>query len=564
MKNTIINTFFLALIILFCFSSFSFSRQESKGYIYIILDSSGSMWGELPDKSRKVETAKKVLKEYVAGDFEGYELAFRVYGHREKADCQDSELLIPFGEPEQVITKLTESIDSIKPLGKTPITYSLERALEDFGDKQGEIILISDGIETCDADPCELVRQWQEKNVKIKVHVVGLGLDEKSKTAMQCISDAAGTEYRDASTASELSESLKKIKVEAAPVEIVSEKETKNVPTHSALLIKGVDALGNSMRVEGTISQEGVEPISVTSNGRNVIKPGDYNMEIGVMTKNGNLYKPVTQAVTVADSAETKVEVVVEVPPSVKAKFLNGDRVEKGSLISAYQEGIKKEVFKFRSIDEVYIDEGTYEFRSKPNEENDLSVTESFVAGDSKEIVFNMVHTVKVYVEMLASGTAQLYRKNYELWKDGKKAYGIHISNGGRVLPGTYDLILPERLFWYTVENVVITQEDTQNIKETVPTGYATFIYQKPDGTIDKDDRVFVTTISVENGIVPKYANGIFKNGGEKIPLMPGKYSVGGWKHKASKGKGTYEDIVFEVKEGDDKEVILKLKPNGN
>ena len=28
------------------------------------------MWGELPDKSRKVETAKKVLKEYVAGDFE--------------------------------------------------------------------------------------------------------------------------------------------------------------------------------------------------------------------------------------------------------------------------------------------------------------------------------------------------------------------------------------------------------------------------------------------------------------------------------------------------------------
>ncbi len=564
MGNTIINTFFLALIILFCFSSFSFSQQESKGYIYIILDSSGSMWGELPDKSRKVETAKKVLKEYVAGDFEGYELAFRVYGHREKADCQDSELLIPFGEPEQVITKLTESIDSIKPLGKTPITYSLERALEDFGDKQGEIILISDGIETCDADPCELVCQWQEKNVKIKVHVVGLGLDEKSKTAMQCISDAAGTEYRDASTASELSESLKKIKVEAAPVEIVSEKEIKNVPTHSALLIKGVDALGNSMRVEGTISQKGVEPISVTSNSRNVLKPGDYNMEVGVITKNGNLYKPVTQAVTVADSGETKVEVVVEVPPSVKAKFLDGEKKKKGSLVYVYQEGIKKEVFKFRPIDEVYIDEGSYEFRSKPNEENDLSVMESFEAGDSKEIVFNMVHTVKVYVEMVASGTTQLYRKNYELWKDGKKAYGIHISNGARVLPGTYDLILPERLFWYTVENVVITQEDTQNIKETVPTGYATFIYQKPDGTIDKDDRVFVTTISVENGIVPKYAKGIFKNGGEKIPLMPGKYSVGGWKHKASKGEGTYEDIVFEVKEGDDKEVILKLKPNGN
>jgi hypothetical protein len=184
------------------------------------------MWGELPDKSRKVETAKKVLKEYVAGDFEGYELAFRVYGHRKKGDCLDSELLIPFGEPDQVISELTQSIDSIKPLGKTPITYSLQEALKDFGDRQGEIILISDGIETCDADPCELVREWREKDVKIKVHVVGLGLDEKSKAAMQCISDAAGTEYHDASSASELSEGLTKIKEEAAPVERRNPKPT--------------------------------------------------------------------------------------------------------------------------------------------------------------------------------------------------------------------------------------------------------------------------------------------------------------------------------------------------
>ena len=206
MNNTKVYTLLLFVIVLLCFSSYSFSQDDSKGYIYIILDSSGSMWGELSDKSTKVETAKNVLKEYVAGDFEGYELAFRVYGHRKKGDCKDSELLIPFGNPELVISELTESIDSIKPLGKTPITYSLQQALEDFGDKQGEIILISDGIETCDADPCELIRQWAEKDIKIKVHVVGLGLDEKSKAAMQCISDAAGTEYRDASTASELSE----------------------------------------------------------------------------------------------------------------------------------------------------------------------------------------------------------------------------------------------------------------------------------------------------------------------------------------------------------------------
>lgn len=566
MHNTKIITYISTLIILIMLSAASYSQEGPKEYIYIILDSSGSMWGELPDKSRKVETAKKVLKEYVAGDFEGYELAFRVYGHREKGNCQDSELLIPFGEPDEVISELTESIDSIKPLGKTPITYSLQQALSDFGDKQGEIILISDGIETCDADPCELVREWSEKEIKIKVHVVGLGLDEKSKTAMQCISDAAGTQYRDASTASELSESLKKIKVESAPVEIVAEEQTKEIPTHAALIIKGVDAEGNSIRVEGTVSNQEQEPTKVTSNGRNVLKPGDYNLEAGVLTRNGNLYRPVTKTITVGQGGETKVEVLVDVPPSVRAKFLSGDKEQNGALIYAYQDGIKKEIFKFRPQDEVYIDEGTYQFKSKPNKENDLSVTESFEAGDSKEIVFNMTHTVQVHITMVASGTEQVYRQNYELWNDGKKVYGIHISNGGRVLPGTYDLILPERLFWYEVKDIVITDEDEQEIKETVPTGYVTFIYQKSDGTRDKDDRVFVSTISVsaENGSVPQYSKGVYKNGGEKIPLLPGKYSVSGWKHKASKEDGVYEDVVFEVTEGDDIEVVLELSLQEN
>lgn len=555
--NSRLHSFFSALIILICLSSYSFSQEDPSGSIYIILDSSGSMWGELPDKSRKVETAKKVLKEYVAGDFEGYELAFRVYGHRRKGDCLDSELLIPFGEPDQVISELTQSIDSIKPLGKTPITYSLQEALKDFGDRQGEIILISDGIETCDADPCELVREWREKDVKIKVHVVGLGLDEKSKAAMQCISDAAGTEYHDASSASELSEGLTKIKEEAAPVE--RKKEPK---THAALIIIGVDSLGNKIRVEGTVIREGEDSIEVSSNGRNIIKGGDYNLEVGVLTRNGNLYKSITKPITVADSGETKVEIVIEVPPSVKAKFLDGDKVQRGSQIYAYQDGKKKAVFKFRPQDEVYIDEGTYEFRSKPNEENDLSVTESFEAGDSKELVFNMVHTVHIYIKMVASGTGELYRENYELRKDGKKEYLVHISNGARVLPGTYDLILPNRLFWYTKEGVSISEEDEQEIDVTVPTGYITFVYNNADGTRDKDDRVFVTSVSLENGTVPRYSKGIFKNGGEKIPFLPGKYSVGGWAHKSSKGDGTYQDVEFEVKEGDDKEVIIKLKPN--
>ena len=178
----------------------------------------------------------------------------------------------------------------------------------------------------------------------------------------------------------------------------------------------------------------------------------------------------------------------------------------------------------------------------------------------------NNNNEVQVYIKMVASGTGEEFGQNYELWNDEKKAYIIHQNDGGQVVPGTYDLLLPERLFWYTAKEIEITDRNDQIIVITVPTGYVTFVYHNAEGSRDKDDRVFVTTISVnnENGTVPRYSKNIFKNSGEKIPLLPGKYVVSGWQHKANKDKGKYEDVEFEVKEGDDKEVILKFTPNGN
>jgi hypothetical protein len=54
--------------------------------MYVIFDGSNFMRGELPDKSRKIKVAKKVVKEFFSGEFEGHDLALRVYGPRKKAD----------------------------------------------------------------------------------------------------------------------------------------------------------------------------------------------------------------------------------------------------------------------------------------------------------------------------------------------------------------------------------------------------------------------------------------------------------------------------------------------
>ncbi|MCI0490474.1 MAG: VWA domain-containing protein [Blastocatellia bacterium] len=508
----------------------AFGQEKSPDAIYVIFDASGSMMGRLPDRSRKIETAKKVLQDFVSGDFEGYELALRVYGHRRKEDCSDSELLIPFGPADKVIAQLRSSIKQINATGRTPITYSLTEALKDFGDRAGEIILISDGIESCNADPCALVREWRSRNVKIRVHVVGLGLEEKDKGALRCISQAAGTEYHDANSASDLAGELAKIQQKAAS---------------QSFILKGADPAGNPIRVSGMLARDGREIYRVSSDGRNSVETGPYVLTAGVLTANGNLYKPVTQNVEVKETGETVVRVEVQVPPSVKAKFTDRDEQQRGSLITAFQNG--REVFKFRWMDEVYLDEGSYEFRARPNVANDLSVKESFVAGDRKEIAFELTHTVEVTIKMLASGTGEWLRQNYELWQNGEKKYGVHMINGARVLPGTYEVRLPDRLTPYAKEGLIITGENKQHFDVTVPVGYVTVIYQKADGTRDKDDRCFMSKGTGNERI--------FKNGGKKLPLTPGTYNVTGWSQK-----GDYDRVVFDIKAGEDKTVVLRAK----
>lgn len=502
--------------------------DSAPGAIYLILDGSGSMWQKLPDQTFKIEAAKSVLREFVQKDFSGYELAFRVYGHRRKDDCTDSELIVPFGAPAAVIPKLQAFMDRVNPTGKTPITYSLRQALSDFGDRSGEIILISDGIETCDEDPCALVRAWQEKNVALKVHVVGLGLDEKSKNALQCISEAAGTEYHDANSAGELAESL-------------SEIQSRTVK--GALVIRAQLPSGKAVKVFGFVSPAGGEEIPVESHYRNSVNAGDYDLTVGIRTANGNLYQPIVQQINVAETGETTVNVTVPEPPTVKAKFVEAGKTQRGSQVTAYQDGQK--VFQFRWMDEVFVDEGTYEFRARPNPENELSVTETFAAGDHKEIVFEMVQTVRVKLKLIASGSGIWFRENYELWQDGEKKYPVHVHNGAQVRPGRYDVHLPNKITPFVKKDVVITTAEEQNIEIVVPCGHVTFVYQKPDGTRDEDKRCFVGRGPTQKGK--------FHNSGQKYPFTPGTYNVVGW-------RGKYDRVVFEIREGEEKEVVLRAK----
>lgn len=187
-----------------------------------VMDASNSMnafWGNQP----KVNTARELLLKSLK-ELEGQpdlELALRLYGHQTaiapgKQDCDDTRLEVPFSA--NSIPAMKSTLQTMRCLGTTPIARSLERAAGDFPaldptnkrKVRNIIILITDGIEACDEDPCAVSRALQAKGIVLKPFVIGVGLDDSQKYALQCVGN-----YYDASTP-ELFEHVLKVVVTQA------------------------------------------------------------------------------------------------------------------------------------------------------------------------------------------------------------------------------------------------------------------------------------------------------------------------------------------------------------
>src|SRR5205814_3135961 len=145
-------------------------------------------------------------------------IAVRTYGHRRKDDCADIQILTSFGESSAA---MISEVTKIKPLGKTPLSGSITAAAKDVAGKEGQdntIILITDGEETCNADPCAAAKTAHEGGVKVKINVIGFKIEAKERAQLECIAKAGGGKYVSANDAKELAAATK----EVAPVPLNS------------------------------------------------------------------------------------------------------------------------------------------------------------------------------------------------------------------------------------------------------------------------------------------------------------------------------------------------------
>ena len=201
-------------------NAFAQTDPATQVNVELIMDSSGSMAAQTDDGEPRIDAAKRVLNQVIDAipvDRAELNVGFRVFGHQgnnteagRAESCQSSDLTVPVDgvDPDA----LREQVANYAPVGWTPIGLSLERAVADFPAASetvtNAIILVTDGLETCDSDPCAIATALKESDAAVTVYVVGLGLDEEELRITGCIAENTGGQIVGAQNAGELSAAL--------------------------------------------------------------------------------------------------------------------------------------------------------------------------------------------------------------------------------------------------------------------------------------------------------------------------------------------------------------------
>ena len=324
--------FLSSLVFCFLFAFFSTGsplfapgKVHAEENVMLVLDASGSMWGRV-DGQPKIAIAKKVV-EQLFNDLSGKaNMGVIAYGHRAKGDCGDIQTVIPLGPVDPA--RSVAIIDKLNAKGKTPITAAVRKGVEDlrYTEEKATIILVSDGLETCDADPCALARDLEAQGIDFTVHVVGFDLKGKDTASLQCLAGETGGRYLPADSASELGEAIGKVIAEVkqpeppapAPepepkVEAEAEPEPEPEPAPTSLrvavhLSADQPPLDRAyVYVVPEAANKNRSKAVATGSSRNPYKvaPGKYYLETSVGRLNG------TAEVTVEEGKENHARIIL-------------------------------------------------------------------------------------------------------------------------------------------------------------------------------------------------------------------------------------------------------------
>lgn len=429
MKNFV----WIVVLSLFVFSFQSKAQSDTTGIqettrILFIFDASQSMFGHFSGEA-KIDVAQKLFSEALDSlkKVDNLELALRVYGNRSDInsraqDCEDTHLEVAFGADN--IDDIKHVIKGVVPKGTTPIARSLELSKNDFPpcvNCRNVIVLITDGIEACDGDPCAIARSLRKNNVFLKPFVIGVGVIDDYKKHFYCIGnyyDAKDKEQFKTVLSLVLSEALNNttcqvnlLDVNGQPLETNVNMtfydqhtgEIKHNYVHTMNRAGLPDTLGIDPSLNYKIKVHTIPPVVVE---HVKIKPAQHNI-IPIETPQGAL--------------------LVKTPGQKKFNYQTVVKM-KGECTTLNNQSLGKEV--------KYL-VGTYEIEvlTTPRLKKEVEISQSKVS------VFEVPYAGKLFLNIMSAGYGSVYvKKGSEM----ELVYSLKVNQPSEIidlLPGDYSLV---------------------------------------------------------------------------------------------------------------------------
>lgn len=187
--------FWLAFVVLFLCCSTSVAQERIK--ILFLIDGSLSMKNEWKGGTKWAVATTSLLEiaDSVA-KIPNVELGLRVFGHlspEPDKNCRDTRLEIPFDTNN--LSRFRKKLDEVRPKGITPLVYSIEKCVSDFGNESSRkiIIIITDGEDACNRDPCSVQKLLQDNNILMRPFIVGMSLQQNVFEQMSCMGKLINT-----------------------------------------------------------------------------------------------------------------------------------------------------------------------------------------------------------------------------------------------------------------------------------------------------------------------------------------------------------------------------------
>lgn len=251
--------------------------------VALIIDASGSMKAKLASGQTRIDAAKDAVETLVGGLPGDLRLALRAYGHQSPTkakNCRDTELLTrfqPIGEGKDEVVRLSRGLSA---QGYTPISHVLELAASDLKGEAAAasrvVVLVSDGKETCEGDPCAVARALARADASLVVHTIGFAVDVAARYQLQCIARVGRGTYFEADSTPRLTEQLSTA-VKTVAIELPAEVKTKSTKPGTLRL---TNPSASSHEVISVETGETLTKLSaVTSSAE--LPAGFYNVRFG-------------------------------------------------------------------------------------------------------------------------------------------------------------------------------------------------------------------------------------------------------------------------------------------